>query len=73
MGKTFDEWVKSRQDVRQWSEDELACAQVAYIEAWRDAAQDIAKLHARIKKLEEECNWLEYKTRAIKETTQGEH
>jgi predicted RNA-binding Zn-ribbon protein involved in translation (DUF1610 family) len=27
---TFEEWVKSRQDARQWSEDELACAEIAW-------------------------------------------
>ena len=30
---TFDEWVKSRQDARQWSEDERACAEIAWNEA----------------------------------------
>lgn len=29
----FDDWVKSRQDVRQWSEDERACAELAWKEA----------------------------------------
>lgn len=29
----FDEWVQSRQDVRQWSEDEKACAELAWKEA----------------------------------------
>lgn len=29
----FWKWVKSRQDARQWSEDELACAELA----WRAA------------------------------------
>ena len=30
---SFDEWVQSRQDVRQWSEDEKACAELAWKEA----------------------------------------
>lgn len=29
----FWEWVQSRQDARQWSEDEKACAEIAWKEA----------------------------------------
>jgi hypothetical protein len=29
----FWQWVQSRQDARQWSEDELACAELAWKEA----------------------------------------
>jgi len=29
----FDDWVRLRQDARQWSEDEKACAEIAWKEA----------------------------------------
>lgn len=29
----FWQWVKSRQDAKHWSEDELACAELAWKEA----------------------------------------
>jgi len=29
----FDDWVQSRQDARQWSDDEKACAEIAWKEA----------------------------------------
>lgn len=30
---SFWQWVQSRQDARQWSEDEKACAEIAWKEA----------------------------------------
>lgn len=35
----FWDWVKSRQDARQWSEDELACAEIA----WKEAVKEFKK------------------------------
>ena len=35
--------------------------------------QENKQMRARMNRLEEECNWLEAKTREIKPSTQGEH
>lgn len=35
--------------------------------------QENKQMRARMNRLEEECNWLEAKTREIKQSTQGEH
>jgi rubrerythrin len=44
----FWEWVQSRQDVRQWSEDERACAEIA----WKDAIKLMEREYeARLDKL----------------------
>ncbi len=61
---TFEEWVQTRQDARQWSEDELACAEIA----WREASKvmhahwDLANTanKNRIANLEREISWLDH-------------
>lgn len=44
----FWEWVQSRQDARQWSEDERACAEIAWKEALKlKGAEDETRLDKR--------------------------
>ena len=51
---TFEEWLKTRQDARQWSEDELACAEIAWNEAVKEYNRDLKKqVEKTIYKLEE--------------------
>ena len=51
---SFWDWVKSRQDARQWSEDELACAEIAWNEAVKEYNKDLKKQAEKtIYKLEE--------------------
>ena len=49
----FWEWVKSRQDARQWSEDELACAEIA----WNEAIKELKK-HQQFE-IEQTMTWVE--------------
>lgn len=63
----FDEWVRNRmkthRDMNYWSDDEMRVAEIAWCEAWDNAekasAEEIKSLKARIRKLEEECAWLD--------------
>jgi len=67
---TFTEWVAMRQDARQWSEDELACAQLA----WESACQITANTNRlaleakqnRIEQLERDYQWLEHENWNLK-------
>ena len=62
----FDEWMRARikthPDMKYWTEDEESVAEFAWCEAWDNAEkaseEEIKSLKARIKKLEEECAWL---------------
>lgn len=62
----FDEWMRARikthPDMKYWTEDEESVAEFAWCEAWDNAEkaseEEIKGLKARIKKLEEECAWL---------------
>jgi len=61
---TFSEWLAMRQDARQWSEDELACAELAWraavvINDQRWEACNTANKN-RIAELEREISWLEH-------------
>ena len=60
---TFEEWVKSRQDARQWTEDERACAEIAWNESHKATRQDelalIEMKNNRIADLEREMSWLQ--------------
>lgn len=63
----FQDWFRARKkvhrDMNYWSDDEEAAAEIAWCEAWDNAEkwanEEITALKARIKKLEEECAWLE--------------
>ena len=50
---TFEEWTKGRQDVRQWSEDERACAELAWREAMKEATKEMSWLEHHIHNLEQ--------------------
>jgi hypothetical protein len=62
----FQEWMRARTkthpDMKYWTDDEEAVAEFAWCEAWDNAEkwadEEIKSLKARIKKLEEECAWL---------------
>ena len=52
MPDSFEEWVRKRQDVRTWNEDEIAVARLVWREAWRVAHRELDDLRARIRILE---------------------
>ena len=62
----FKEWMRARiktnPDMKYWTDDEETVAEFAWCEAWDNAEkwadEEIKSLKARIKKLEEECAWL---------------
>lgn len=62
----FQEWMRARikthPDMKYWTDDEETVAEFAWCEAWDNAEkwadEEIKSLKARIKKLEEECAWL---------------
>lgn len=56
---TFDDWLATRQDARQWSEDEKACAELA----WRCATKHY---ETRVTELKQDVIWLEHENWNLK-------
>lgn len=67
---TFSEWLSMRQDARQWSEDELACAELAWNAAVAIAEKRWDLCNAtnknRIAQLERDISWLEHENWNLK-------
>lgn len=74
----FQEWmrvrIKTRPDMKYWTEEEENAAEFAWCEAWDNAEkwaeEEIKGLKARIKKLEEECAWLDSVGTATRQSPQ---
>lgn len=44
MPDSFEDWVRKRQDVRTWNEDDLAVARLVWREAWKIAHQELDRV-----------------------------
>jgi len=58
--RSFDSWVASRQDAKHWSEDELACAEVAWKECQKHW-EGVCQMHLnRVAELERSVSWQDH-------------
>lgn len=68
-----DQLVRYYEDLITKIDNDRKQAVDYYENAIATLEQENKYLFARISRLEEECNWLESKTRETKQSTQGEH